>query len=40
MLELKRGVRAPVQTEMDEIIALPFTSSKILKIWSFHDVVV
>ena len=36
MLELKRGV----QKEMVEFIALPFPSSKKLKIWSFHVVVV
>ena len=40
MLELKRGVRTRVQTEMVEFIALPFPSSKKLKIWSFHVVVV
>ena len=37
MLELKRGGRIRVQTEMVE---LPFRSSKKLKIWSFHVVVV
>ena len=36
MLELKRGGRARVRTEMAEFIALPFLSSKKLKIWSFH----
>ena len=36
MLELKRGGRARVQTEVLEFIALPFPSSKKLKIWSFH----
>ena len=36
MLELRRGV----QKEMVEFIALPFPSSKKLKIWSFHVVVV
>ena len=40
MLELKRGGQARVQTEMVELIALPFPSSKKLKIWSFHVVVV
>ena len=39
MLELKRD-DARVQTEMVEFIALPFPSSKKLKIWSFHVVVV
>ena len=39
MLELKRGDHARVQTEIVEIIALPFPSSKKLKIWSFHVVV-
>ena len=39
MLELKRGGHARVQTEIVEIIALPFPSSKKLKIWSFHVVV-
>ena len=39
-LELKRGGSARVQTEMVEFIALPFSSSKKLKIWSFHVVVV
>ena len=36
MLELKRGGRARVRTEMAEFIALPFLPSKKLKIWSFH----
>ena len=40
MVELKRGGHARVQTEMVELIALPFPSSKKLKIWSFHVVVV
>ena len=40
MLELKRGDRTRVQTEMVEFIALPFPFSKKLKIWSFHVVVV
>ena len=40
MLELKRGGHARVQTEMVEFIALPFPSSKTLKILSFHFVVV
>ena len=40
MLELKRRGRTRVQTEMVEFIALPFPSSKKLKIWSFHVVVV
>ena len=40
MLELKRGGRTRVQTEMVEFIALPFPSSKQLKIWPFHVVVV
>ena len=39
MLELKRGGRTRVQTEMLEFIALPFPSSKKLKTWSFHVVV-
>ena len=34
----ERG-RARVQIEMVEFIALPFASSKKLKIWSFHVVV-
>ena len=40
MLELKRGGHSRVQIEMVELIALPFPSSKKLKIWSFHVVVV
>ena len=41
MLALKREGNAHVQTEMVEIIALPYPSSnKKLKIWSFHVVVV
>ena len=40
MLELKRGGRARVQTEVLEFIALPFPSSKKLKICSFHVVIV
>ena len=40
MLELKRGGRARVQTETVEFIALPFPSSKKLKNWLFHVVVV
>ena len=40
MLELKRGGHSRVQIEMVEFIALPFPSSKKLKIWSFHVVVV
>ena len=40
MVELKRGGHARVQTEMVELITLPFPSSKKLKIWSFHVVVV
>ena len=38
LLELKRGGRARVQTEMGEFSVLPFPSSKKekLKIWSFH----
>ena len=39
-LELKRLGRARVQAEMLEFIALPFPSSRKLKIWSFHVVVV
>ena len=35
-LELKRGNRARVQTEMVEFIALPFPFSNKIKIWSFH----
>ena len=40
MLELKRRGRTRVETEIVEIIALPFPSSTKLKIWSFHVVVV
>ena len=40
MLELKRGGHSRVQIEMVELIALPFPSSKKLKIWPFHVVVV
>ena len=40
MLELKREGHARVQSETVEFIALPFPSSKKLKIWSFHVVVV
>ena len=40
VLELKRGVRSRVQAEMVEFIALPFSSSKNPKIWSFYVVVV
>jgi len=40
MLELRRGDRARVQKEMVEFIALPFPSSKKLKICLFHVVVV
>ena len=39
-LEMKRGDRAQVQTEMVEFIGLPFTFSSKLKIRSFHVVVV
>ena len=40
-LEMRRGDRARVQTEMVEFIALPFPSSKnLLKIWWFHVVIV
>ena len=39
-LELKRGDRAQVQTEMVEFIALQFLFSSKLKIWSFHVPVV
>ena len=39
MLELKRGDNVHIQTEMVEFIALLFASSKKLKIWSFHIVV-
>ena len=40
MLELKRGGRTGVQIEMVEFIALSLSSSKKLKIWSFHVEVV
>ena len=40
MLELKRGGHTLVQTEMVQFTAFPFYSSKTLKIWSFHVVVV
>ena len=41
MLELKRGGRTRVQTEMVEFIALLFQSSNSFKfVWSFHVVVV
>ena len=39
MLELKRGDNVHIQTEMVEFIASLFASSKKLKIWSFHIVV-
>ena len=39
MLEMKKGDRARVQTEMVEFIAVPFPFSSKLKIWSFHVVV-
>ena len=39
-LELKKRHRARVQTQMVEFIALPFPFPNILKIWSFHGVVV
>ena len=39
-LEMKRGDRAQVQTEMVEFIVLPFSFSSKLKIWLFHVVVV
>ena len=38
-LEMKKGDRARVQTEMVEFIAVPFPFSSKLKIWSFHVVV-
>ena len=38
-LELNRGDRALVRTEMVEFIAWPFPFSSKLKIWSFHVVV-
>ena len=37
---MNRRDRAPFQTEMVEFLGLPFSSSKKLKIWSFHVVVV
>ena len=37
---LKRGGRSLVHTEMVKFISLPFPSSKKLKIWSFHVIVV
>ena len=37
-LELNRGDRALVRTEMVEFIAWPFPFSSKLKIWSFHVV--
>ena len=40
MMELKRGDRARVQTQRVEFIALPSPSSKQIKIWSFHVVIV
>ena len=39
-LEVKRGERAQVRTEMAEFIALPFQFPSKLEIWSFHFVVV
>ena len=39
-LEMKRGDRAQVQTEMVEFLCLPFPFSSKLKFWSFHVVVV
>ena len=39
-MELKRGDRARVQTRIVEFIALPFSFSSKLKIWSFLVVVV
>ena len=39
-LEMKRGDRPRIQTEMTEFIGLPFPNSDKLKIWSFHVVVV
>ena len=38
-LEMKRGDRHRIQTEMMEYIGLPFPYSDKLKIWSFHVVV-
>ena len=40
MLELKRGGHARFQSETVEFIDLPLPSTKKLKIWSFHVVVV
>ena len=40
MLELNKGGRTRVQTEMVEFIALPVPSSKKLEIWSCHVIVV
>ena len=40
MLELKRGDRPRVQTEMLEFMALPFPFSSERKIWPSHVVVV
>ena len=39
-MELMKGHRAQVQTEMVEFIGLPFQFSSKHKIWSFHVVVV
>ena len=39
-LEMKRGDRLRIQTEMIEFIGLPVPYSDKLKIWSFHVVVV
>ena len=39
-MELTRGDRARIETEMVEFIALPFPFSSKLKVWSFHVVVV
>jgi len=39
-LEVNRGDRARVQTEMVEFIALPFPFSSKLKLWPFYVVVV
>ena len=39
-MELKKGERAQVRTEMVQFIALPFPFPNKLKIWSFHVVVV
>ena len=39
-LGLKRGERVRVQRERVKFIALPFTFSSQLRIWSFHVVVV